>query len=328
MPQVHYFSFLRSPELPRPPFEPCDTSISTVFPNYTPEWCGKRAPAGYEAFRKAFADYQAAMAEAGTIMAGVGEDLLFSCMIYENSTGPQPADPMEVELIVQRLSFSGRPALDRANEAWNRLKFAQQKAFAGDPAAGSAAADVAALNDVITAYGRGIMNLEDAGELFKQCTTHPAMLAARSALEQQQASVGAAFTQMTGLYTKLEAEFQATQKVCKTVRVREEISAKDIRKAGAPATKSSGGATLVYPKTFDVGHKSKMLPLNVTSPAAGRATVSVKRGSKGIVATGGWVAEGAFGLLMSVPGGTKTGKVTVTFRLDSGVTVTGKVTLM
>lgn len=261
-------------------------------------------------------------------MAGVGEDLLFSCMIYENSTGPQPADPMEVELIVQRLSFGGRPALDRANEAWNRLKVAQQKAFAGDPAAGTAAADVAGLNGVIEAYGRGIMNLEEAGELFKKCTTHPAMLAARSALEQQQASSGAAFTEMTRLYTKLEAEFQATQKACKTVRVREEISAKDMQKAGAPTTKSAGGATLVFPKTLDVGKKPKKLPVNVTSPAAGRATVTVKRGAKGIVATGGWVAEGTFGLLMTVPKATKTGKATVTFTLDSGVTVTGTVKLV
>jgi hypothetical protein len=265
------------------------------------------------------------MADVISINAGVGQDLLFSCEIAEGSTGPKPADPIEVDLIVQRLSFSGRPALDRANSAWNRLKAATKRAFAGDPQSSVVAFDVDGLNGVIEGAGRSLMLLESAGDIYAKCTTYEGMEAGRAALAQEQENYGRYFAEMTRIYTDLEAAFQATQKACKTVRVREEIPTKAMKKAGAPTTRSTGGATMTFPKTFDVGKKPRGLPVNITSPAGGRATVTIARRGKGIVGTGGWVAEGTFGLLMTVPGKTKTGKAVLTYTLDTGVTVKGTI---
>lgn len=285
-----------------------------------PDWCGKRAPKGYESFRTALADFRAASYEADSTITGVIADLTGTC-------DPRPANPQEVELIVERLSFSGRPAIERANAAWNRMKAAQKEAFAGDPLAPAVGVDIDALNAVIESYGRSIMLLESAGELFAACNSDETYAAASAALEpisELVAKTGQDSIQVTG---DIQMAFQATQDTCKAVRVREEIPDKQIKKVGAPTTKKSSGAALTYPRTLDVGNRAVKLPLNVKSPNAGYGTVTVKRGPKGIVATGGWMDPGTFGLLMTVPGKTKPGKVTVTLELDGGPTVKGTITL-
>ncbi len=261
-------------------------------------------------------------------VGGVAADLHRSCYIEENSTGPKPADPQDVEFIVERLSYGARPALDAANTALSRLQAAQKKAFAGDPNASQAAGDVAALRDVIAAYGRSVMLIEDDGDLYASCKTYPAYQAAEDSLLGHEIEFVNISLRYQPLYTRIQDAFTATLGTCKTVRVREEIPAKDIQKAGPAKTSRSGGATLVYPKSLDVGKKPKKLPVNVKSPAADYGSISVTRGSKGIVATGGGFTDQAFGLLMTIPAKTKPGKVTITFRTDSGVVVTGTMTLV
>ena len=285
-----------------------------------PDWCGKRAPNGYEAFRTALADFRAASFDAGSTIQGVITDL-------EGTCDPRPANPQEVELIVVRLSFFGRPAVDRANAARNRMRAAQKQAFAGDPQAPVVGVDIDFLKYVIEGYGRSIMLLESAGELFAACNSDETYAAAAAALEpisQLVAKTGQDMVQITG---DIQMAFQATQDECALVKVRERIPENQIQKAGEPTTKKAGGAAITYPKTLDVGKKPVKLPVNVKSPATGYGTITVTRGSKGIVATGGWVEPGSFGLLMTVPGKTKTGKVTATFELESGPTVKGTLAL-
>ena len=91
------------------PFDPC-SSVSTIAPNYVADWCDKKAPAGYEAFRTALADYRAAIGEFQLTENDVIRDLGESC---RPDLG-KPANPAEVDLIVGRLSYS-RPLLDRAH---------------------------------------------------------------------------------------------------------------------------------------------------------------------------------------------------------------------
>ena len=67
--------------------------------------------------------------------------------------------------------------------------------------------------------------------------------------------------------------------------------------------------------------------MNCRSPSSRYGTESDTRGSKGIVATGGWFEPGESGMLMTVPGKTKTGKVTLTFALEGGPSVKAKITL-
>lgn len=306
---------------PRPPFEPCST-IATVSPNYVADWCGKRAPNGYEAFRKALADYRAAINEVVNVTYGVVNDLTPIC-----DGGHSPANPTEVDLIVQRLSFSGRPAVDRAAVAWNAMKSAQKKAFAGDPKAPAVGVDIDALKGVIEGYGKAIMMIETTGDLFAACNSEQTWQVASESANQNLtdlATVGAQSIQIAG---DIQMAFQDTQDKCSSVKVRERITDPQMGKAGKPKTSSTGGASLIYPKTLNVGKKPVKLPVNVTSPGSGYTTITVTRGSKGIVATGGWAEPGTFGLLMTVPGKTKTGKVTLAFALEGGPTVKAQIRL-
>lgn len=312
--------FRRSGEWPRPPFDPCG-AVSTIAPNYVADWCGKHAPGGYEEFRKALDDYRGSVFDFSTTHAAVALDLVsLNC-------ATSPVDPQEVELIIERLSFSGRPALDRAGAAWNRLKAAHKQAFAGDPQATAVADDIDALNRVIEDLGRSKTLLESTQDLWVACNsaeTYQAASAATQSAQDLEIDAGAESMRLTGA---IQMAFQSTQDACSAVKVRERLPANQIEKSGDRKTSKSGGAGLTYPKTLDVGKKPKRLPVNVTSPGTGYGTITVTRGSKGIVATGGWVEPGTFGLLMTVPAKTKTGKVTLTFSLEGGATVKGTVRL-
>jgi hypothetical protein len=293
-----------------------------VSPNYVADWCGKRAPDGYDAFRRGLADYRAAIQEFQLTENGVLEELRQSCRPDLGKI----ADPMEVALIVGRLSYS-RPLLDRANNARNAMKAALPRAFAGDPQAPAVGVDIAALGTVIENYGRGISMLEQTGELWSACTSEATWEVASDALTGNTIDFVNNGTENIRIAADIQMAFQATQDACSEVRVRERIPQNQIQKAGDPKTTKSGGAALTYPKSLDVGKKPKRLPVNVKSPGTGYGTISVTRGSKGIVATGGWFEPGTFGLLMTVPGKTKTGKVTLTFALEGGPTVEAKVRL-
>lgn len=285
-----------------------------------PDWCGKRAPKGYEAFRGALADYRSAIGEFQQTENKVLEDLRQSCRPDLGKL----ANPVEVDLIVGRLSYS-RPLLDRANNARNAMKDALQTAFAGDPQAAAVGVDIAALGHVIEVYGQGIQHVEQTGELWAACTSEQTWEVANDALTGNTIEFVNNGTDSIRIAGDIQMAFQATQDACKTVRVREEIPATQIKKAGAPTTRKAGGAAITYPKTLDVGKKPVKLPVNVKSPATGYGKITVTRGPKGIVGTGGWVEPGTFGLLMTVPGKTKTGKVTLTFSVEGSATVEGTI---
>lgn len=232
------------------------------------------------------------------------------------ATGPKPANPAEVDLIVTRLDMSARPAIDKAAKAWNRMTAAQKAAFAGDPEAAGVAADIEGLKAVIEGYGRGISMLEATGDLYKACVNFDAWLVAGQSLGNDSIDLVSTGQLNTRLVASISAAFQKTQDTCKQVKVSAPISPQKMkRQAGDVSTKESGGAALTYPKSLDVGKKPVTLPLNVTSPG-GYGMIEVKRGSKGIVATGGDMQAGSFGLRLLVPGRTKPGTARLVFRID------------
>jgi hypothetical protein len=293
--------------------------VSAVYPNYQPAWCGKTTPAGYEQFRSAFEDYQKAIEDVLDLNAGVIADLGYTCQFDgPGATGPKPANPTEVDLIVTRLSMVARPAIDRAGAAWNRMMSAQNAAFAGDPEAAGVSADIEGLKAVIEGYGRGIMLLEVTGDLYSACTNWDAWLAAGRSLGQDSIDLVNTGQLNTRLVAAIGAAFQKTQDACKAVRVSPPLSPKVMRREAGGAglrTKKGGGAALTYPKTLDVGKKAVRLPLNVKSPG-GYGKITVQRANKGIVATGGEMHAGVFGLRLTVPGKTKTGTAKLVFFLD------------
>ena len=99
------------------------------------------------------------------------------------------------------------------------------------------------------------------------------------------------------------------------------------KKAGSANTKKVQGGALTFPKSFNVGKKPTKLPVSIKSPVSGYGTITLTRGSKGILATGGQVTKGSFGLLMNIPAKTKTGEVTVTFKVTGGPTIKAPISL-
>lgn len=272
------------------------------------------------------ADYRAAIQEVVTTNASVLGQLPTTCLVDESGGNlTKAADPLEVALIIGKIGYASKPAVDRAAIAWNAMKAAQGKAFAGDPAASAAAADIDALRGVIESYGLVNMKLEDTGDLYAACNSLSTWQVANDSLQQDSITFVNAGTDNLRLTAAIQMGFQATQDVCKLVRVREQIPPAQMK--GKATTRAVGGAALVYPKVLTMGKKAVRLPVNVTSTVSGYGTISVTRGSKGIVATGGWMEPGTFGLLMTVPRATKSGKLAITFTTESGPTVKGFVRL-
>jgi hypothetical protein len=241
-----------------------------------------------------------------------------------NST---PVDPNAVDLIIGKFRYGAVPSLDRAGKAWERLTSAQKQAFAGDPDAAAVAGNISALKGVIEDLHRSRMLLESTEDPWVACNSDETYQSAVAATEGAQDVEIDATEESMRLTGAIQIAFQATQDACKAVRVRGEIPDKQMKKAGDPKTTSTGGAALTYPKSLDVGKKPKKLPVNVKSPGTGYGTITLTRGSKGIVATGGWFEPGTFGLLITIPGKTKTGKVTLAFALEGGPTVKGTIRL-
>lgn len=258
-------------------------------------------------------------------MGDVARNLHQSCTIDENSTGPRPADPQEVALIVAQLDLVTRPALNRANEARNRLIAAQKKVFAHDPDAADAAKHVAALGDVLSAYGRVMLLIDSDGDLYAACSTYPAYRAAEDSLLGHEIEFVTINTQYQPLYTQIQQDFTRAMGTCKAVRVREPIPVNRINKAGPVKTSRSGGAALVYPKSIDVTKKPVRLPVNVKPAAADYGIISVTTGSKALVATRGGFTDQEFGLFMTIPAKTAPGVATITFRADAGPTVKARI---
>lgn len=305
-----------------PPAEVC--GLSAVYPAFVRAWCGERVPGRFEEFRQAFADYRAASEEAFQAEFRVEKALPYTC--NDGAGNYHPANAVEVDIIMIPFDQTVGPALDRASNAWNRMLAAQAQAFAGNPDAIGLSVDVEMLKQVLGGVGRAKIHLQSASEAYRMAQTDEACAAAgaddSAGLEYRTASS----LQYT-LVHAIESVLEKTQEACSGVTVVKPMSPKQIQqKAGAKDTETtkSGGASLMFPTTLDVGKKPVKLPVTVKSPAAGYGTIRVTRGSKGIVATGGDVKSGRFGLLMTIPGKTKTGKVTIAFAGEHG-TVKAKI---
>lgn len=302
-----------------PPFDPCDSSITMVRRNYyAPEWCGKRDRAKYEEFRVAFEQYKAASDEAFKTEWQIQKALaLAPC-----------GNPGEVDLISVRIDQFSRPAVDRAAAAWNAMKAAQRSAFKGMPDAVGVEIDVDLLNDVIAALGRGNIYLESAAGMIRNAKTDEACADAYGALGYWSPEYAKGSVLQGTLVRAIEAAMKTTDEACAEFIIVDSMSPGDIeKKAGSANTKKVQGGALTFPKSFNVGKKPTKLPVSIKSPVSGYGTITLTRGSKGILATGGQVTKGSFGLLMIIPAKTKTGEVTVTFKVTGGPTIKAPIRL-
>jgi hypothetical protein len=165
------------------------------------------------------------------------------------------------------------------------------------------------------------MLIESASEVVESAckATETVSLASEALGAQVNAGVEAdnAYLMGTVLVDTILADTSAT---CAAVRVVPPITPAQIRKQTGSAAKTVTGAgtTLTLPKKLDVGKKSVRLPVTVKDPATGYGSVTIERGPKGIMATGGQIT-GSFGLQLTVPKGTATGKAVVTLTSAGGV---------
>lgn len=286
---------------------------------YVPEWCGTHDQKGYAEFRSAFTEYQALMLEVDDAFAtSISE---FNYWMCGNSA----------EAARRPLYFVVKPTLEDADAAVLTMKALMDKALKGHPQESKITEAVKAMRPNLTLYQQSRMRLESLADLWETLPTvdkdpNPCVAASTQLADESGKYVEAAQAK-NALVRKISAALGLSDELCEGIEVTDPIPDKQIKKAGDPKTTSTGGASLTYPKSLDVGKKPKKLPVNVKSPQSSYGTVSLKRGSKGIVATGGWFEPGTSGLLMTVPGKTKTGKVTLTFALEGGPTVKAKITL-
>lgn len=254
---------------------------------------------------------------------GVIRDLSLRC------TPENPPSDVEVTMILSPLTTVSRKANDRAAVALNTMKGQAAAAFKGNPDAASISSAVEGFRDVIEQFGRNTMLIESAGDVVvSACKATETVPQASEALGAQvSAGIAAnnAYLMGTVLVDKILAD---TATSCASVRVVPPITPSQMRKKTGFGTQSvsGGGATLTIPKKLDVSKKAVKLPVTITKPASGYGTVTVKRGPKGLVATGGQIT-GSFGLWLTVPEGTKPGRAVVTFTSTAGV-VKGTVRLV
>lgn len=295
---------------------------AAVHPAFAPAWCAKSAPAGFDDFRRAFADYQAATEDAFQSEYQVSKELPYTCW---DSAGFHPANAAEVDLITVPLDQSVAPALDRAAQARNRMLAAQAKAFAGNPDAVGLSVDVEMLSKVIEALGRGKITLASAGEIYRTAQSEETCLSAGAEISSWGPEYVSASALQGTLVRAITSVLTKTQETCSGVRVVDPLSPKAIkRKSGASSVRTdrAGGASLLAPATLDIGKKPVKLPLTIKNPPSGYMTIQVNRGGKGIVATGGDAQGSPFGVLMTVPGKTPDGMMTVTIQGDFGIAKT------
>lgn len=303
-----------------PPFEACDSSVSMVFRRYVPEWCGTHDQKGYAQFRSAFTEYQALMLEVDDAFAtSISE---FNYWMCGNSA----------EAARNPLYFVVKPTLGDADAAVLTMRGLMKEALKGHPRESKITQAVSALRPNLALYQESRMRLESLADMWETLPTvdkdpNPCVAASKQLADESGKYVEAAQAK-SALVRQISAALNLSDELCEGIEVTDPIPEKKIKKTGPPKTQKSGGASLTFPKTVDVGKKPKNLPVNVTSPQSSYGTLSLKRGSKGIVATGGWFEAGTSGLLMTVPGKTKTGKVTLTFALEGGPTVKAKVKLI
>lgn len=302
-----------------PPFEACDSSVSMVFRRYVPEWCGTRDPKGYEQFRSAFDEYQALMAEAD-------EAFTDSISTFNGTT----MCGRSAEAARRPMYFVAKQNLDDADKQVGVMLGVLKAALKDHPREAQIAAVVTQLRPNVNKYQESRMRIESIADQFEAAPdptvdAEPCEAAATALADESVKYVEAGQTKnrLVGQISRA----LALSELCEAVEVTGPIPDKKVKKAGAPKTEKSGGAAITFPKSLDVGKKPRRLPVDVQSPASGYGTVTVTKGSKGIVATGGQVTQGSFGLFMTIPAKTKTGTVTLTFALAGGPTVKGVIRL-
>ncbi len=285
-----------------------------------PEWCATRDQVGYAQFRSAFKEYQALMEDADdAITTSFGA--LNSMYMCGGSA----------EAARRPLYFLAKPALDDADQQVSVMLAALTTAFKDHPRKAKIVGAVGQLRSNLAKYQESRMRLETLADdyeavppldqAFEPCAALAKRVADESVLY---VAAGQAKNHLVG---DISSALAASDEWCEGIEVTGPIPDKKVKKVGPPKTEKSGGATITFPKTVDVGKKALELPVDVKSPASGYGTVTVTKGSKGIVATGGQVSQGPFGLLMTIPAKTTTGKVTLTFALEGGPTVKGGIRL-
>lgn len=236
------------------------------------------------------------------------------------NTSDPPTDP-EITMIEGPLTTVSRKANDRAGEALNTMRAQAAAAFKDNPDAASVTSALDGFRDVIEQFGRNTMLIESAGDVeVTACTAAETVPQASEALGVQVQAAIDAFTAFQLGEVLLDKILTDTGTACAAVRVVPPISPSQMRKkTGSPTNRfGSGGATLTIPKKVDVGKKAVKLPVTITKPNTGYGSVTVRRGPKGIVATGGQVS-GSFGLWLTVPAKTQPGIAIVTFTSADGV---------
>jgi hypothetical protein len=304
-----------------PPVDPCAGSVAVAHHHdFSATWCGKASPESFVRFEKAWADYEKYTLTALKSELSIYDELFRSCGDW--GAGFQPADPWAVVQAASRLEAETRPAIDAANEARNEMLATVDKAFGGSRK--HVKTHLKLTGSYIEILGRARMNIDTAGDAFITAQSEESCNQAQNLL---QTSVETAeFTEQAGelqfmIMKEIDQDLMAMKRICSNIRVVAEMSAAEIEKrsdSDTARTKKSGGASLLFPSTLDVGRKAVKLPLTVRSKVPGSATISVTRAGKGIVATAGDASAGGFGLLMTIPSGTKPGKATITYRLSSG----------
>ena len=288
---------------------------------FVPEWCATRDQVGYAQFRSAFNEYEALMAEA--------DDAITTSFAAFNSMYMCGGS---AEAARRPLYFLAKQELDDADQQITVMLATLSTAFKDHPRKAKIAGAVGQLRSNLAKYQESRMRLESLADAFETVPPldqafEPCAALAKRVADEAELYVQAGQTKHR-LVTDISGALAASDEWCEGIEVTGPIPDKKVKKVGAPKTERSGGAVITFPKKVDVGNKPRQLPVDVKSPASGYGAITVTHGSKGIVATGGQVAEGSFGLLMTIPAKTKTGKATVTFALEGGPMVTGTIRLI
>lgn len=285
---------------------PMDHCLRAIYPNYAPAWCGQKNNNAYGAFVSAYNTYRAEIEKEYLSNLEVLSALSLAC------STDSPPTAMSITMLLSPLTMVSRPANDAATKALNSMKANAPAAFNGNPDAVSIGSALEGFRDVIDRFGRNTMLIESAGEIEPTaCTAAETVPQASEALGAQvKAAIEAnnAYEMGTILIDQILAD---TDTKCASVRVVPPIPPGQMKsKTGFPTkTVENGGASLTFPKKLKVGKAAK-LPLTVTNPGTGYGSVTVTKGPKGIVASGGQM-NGSFGLWLTIPAKTSSGKAIV-----------------
>lgn len=295
---------------------PAGTVCSVAADAAWPDWCSKTPPgANFTEFRRAMREYVEQWSyanEAITQVIGAFQTIGWKC------DDSPPVDPNEVEIILSGLDINGRPALERANAARNRMLTAGRKLFRNDPNKVEAIAAIEELGVLIEKFGLIMMKLDTAGDQYRVSACDAGDGTTADAADEL---VVAGQRNATLVVQRLISFMVASKEDCDKVKTTKPMSDKKVRKTSgskAVKTKKVGDMTVDYPTSMDVGGKGVWLPLNVssTSPSA-YLQLEFKRGTKPLEAVGGGTADTEFGLLMKLPAKLKPGQGTLVMTIET-----------